>query len=132
MFGMCVPFYPRWWPHYSRERKMLPYFPLPQCFSENPLRIFKRMERAMVFCMIRQGFSLMKNLLSSLESETHWPGIFLFFFLNNLIYLFIFGCTGYLLLHTGFSLVAASRVYCLVLLCGFLTSVASLVAEHRL
>ena len=74
----------------------------------------------------------MKNLLSSLESETHWPEIFLFFFLNNFIYFFSFGCTGYLLLHTGFSLVAASRVYSLVLVCGLLTSVASLVAEHRL
>ena len=85
----------------------------------------------MVFCMIRQGFSLMKNLLSSLESETHWPGIFLFFFLNNLIYLFIFGCTGYLLLHTGFSLVAASRSYSLVVVHRLLIAVASLVGEQR-
>ena len=87
----------------------------------------------MVFCIIQQGFSLMKNLLSSLESETHWPEIFLsFFFLNNFIYFFIFGCTGSLLLHTGSSLVAASRVYSLVLVRRFLTSLASLVAEHRL
>ena len=86
----------------------------------------------MVFCMIRQGFSLMKTLLSSLESETHWLGIFLFFFLNNFIYVFIFGCTVSLFLHAGFSLVAASRVYSLVSVCGLLASAASLVADQRL
>ena len=42
-----------------------------------------------------------------------------FFKINLFIYLFIFGCTGSLLLHTGFSLVAASRGYSSLLCMGF-------------
>ena len=48
-------------------------------------------------------------------------------------YLFIFGCVGYLLLHAGFSLVAASTGYLLlVAVQGLLVAVASLVVEHGL
>ena len=49
-----------------------------------------------------------------------------FFFINLFIYLF--GCLGSSLLCTGFSLVVAS----VVVLCGLLIVVASLVAEHGL
>ena len=46
---------------------------------------------------------------------------------NNFIY-FTFGCAGSSLLH-GLSLVAASRSSSLVVVCGLLIMVASLVAE---
>ena len=52
-----------------------------------------------------------------------------FFFLINL---FIFACTMSSLLPTGFSLVAASGGYSLVVVCVLLIAVASPVAEHRL
>ena len=50
---------------------------------------------------------------------------FLSFFYKFILFLFIFGCIGSLL-----SLVAASGSYSS--LCGLLTAVASLVAEHGL
>ena len=40
-------------------------------------------------------------------------------FLKKFIYLFIFGCVGYLLLHVGFSLVVASGGYCSLQCVGF-------------
>ena len=46
-------------------------------------------------------------------------------------YLFIYGCAGLLLL-CRLSLVAASRGYSLVAVCGLLIAVASLIAEHGL
>ena len=63
---------------------------------------------------------LFKLLTSKLETETKS-----FFFLKiNLFNLFIFGCIGASLLHTGFSLVEVSGGY------FSLRCVASLVAEH--
>ena len=53
------------------------------------------------------------------------------FFLHVYFYLFIFGCAGSSLLH-GLSLVVVSRGYSLVAVCGLLTALASLVAEHGL
>ena len=50
-------------------------------------------------------------------------------FLKTLIY--FFGCFGSLLLHTGFSLVAASGGY-FVAVCRLLSAVFSLVAGHGL
>lgn len=47
------------------------------------------------------------------------------------MYNFIFGCTGSLLLHEGFSLVAAGGDYYLVAVLGLFIAVASCV-EHRL
>ena len=47
-------------------------------------------------------------------------------------FIFIFGCTGSSLLHAGFSLIVTSGGYSPVAVCGFLTEVASSVAEHRL
>ena len=52
------------------------------------------------------------------------------FFLKKIY--FVVGCTGTLLLCAGFSLVAASRGYSLVVVCRFLIDVATLVTEHRL
>ena len=48
------------------------------------------------------------------------------------IYLFIFGYAESSLLHTGFSLVAASSGYSLAAVLGLLVAEASLAAEHRL
>ena len=48
-----------------------------------------------------------------------------------LIILFIFGCAGSLLLH-GLSLAVADQGYSLVVVCGLLIVVASIVVEHRL
>ena len=48
-----------------------------------------------------------------------------------LFYLFIFGCAGSSLLR-GLSLVAVSRGYCLVVMCGLLVAMPSLVVEHGL
>ena len=48
-----------------------------------------------------------------------------------LIILFIFGCAGSLLLH-GLSLAVAGQGYSLVVVCGLLIVVASIVVEHRL
>ena len=53
-------------------------------------------------------------------------------FLKKIIYLFLCSCTGSLLLSVGFPLVASSGGYSLVAERGFLTVVASLVADHRL
>ena len=53
------------------------------------------------------------------------------FFLHVYFYSFIFGCAGSSLLH-GLSLVVVSRGYSLVAVCGLLTALASLVAEHGL
>ena len=47
------------------------------------------------------------------------------------LYLFIVGCTGYSLLQ-GFSVVAESGDYSLVVVPGLLIEVASLIVEHRL
>lgn len=44
--------------------------------------------------------------------------------------LFIYGCAGSLLLH-GLSLVAESKDYSLVVVCGLPIAVASLVTKHR-
>ena len=52
-------------------------------------------------------------------------------FKKNPIYLFIFGCTGSSLLHMGFLWLRQSG-YSLVLACGLLNVMASLVAEHGL
>ena len=53
-------------------------------------------------------------------------------FLKHLfIYLFIFGCTGSRCC-IGFSLVAVSKGYSLVAMCGLLIVMASLVAQHSL
>ena len=48
------------------------------------------------------------------------------------MYVFIFGCAGSSLLSAGFSLTVASGGHYLVLVCGLLTAVASLIVEHRL
>ena len=48
------------------------------------------------------------------------------------IYLFIFGCAGSSFAVCRLSLVAASRGYSLVVVCGLLIVVASVVAEQRL
>jgi len=47
-------------------------------------------------------------------------------------YLFIFGCSGSLLLREGFLLVAMRGAFSLVVVCGLLIAVASLVADHGL
>ena len=46
-----------------------------------------------------------------------------------LLYLFIFGCAGFSLAACSFSLVAESRGYSIVVVCGLLIEVASLVAK---
>ena len=48
--------------------------------------------------------------------------------IEAITYLFIFGCAGSWFLH-GLCLVAASRGYTLVGVCGLLLAVASLVAD---
>ena len=58
-------------------------------------------------------------------------GLILIYILFKKMLLFIFGCAGFSLLF-GFSLVVVSRGYSLVAVLGFLITVASLVAEHRL
>ena len=57
---------------------------------------------------------------------------------NNQLYssllknkLFIYGCTGSLLLHMGFLLIVVSRGYSLVAVHEFLIAEASLVEKHR-
>ena len=54
------------------------------------------------------------------------------FYVLHSTYLFFhfFGCAGSLLLQAGFSLVAASRGYCLVKVCRLLITVAALVVEY--
>ena len=52
-----------------------------------------------------------------------------YLFMSNLV-IFTFGCAESLLLCTGFSLVAASRGYSLLVGHGLLITVASFVAEH--
>ena len=47
------------------------------------------------------------------------------------INLFIYGCTGSLLLHMGFLLIVVSRGYSLVAVHEFLIAEASLVGKHR-
>ena len=49
-----------------------------------------------------------------------------------MLYLFIFGCAGFSLAACSFSLVAESRGYSVVELCGLFTVVAFLVVEHGL
>ena len=51
-----------------------------------------------------------------------------FFFFYNYLFIFIFGCGGPLLLGR-LSLLAMSRGYTLIVVCGLLTLVAFLVAE---
>ena len=46
-------------------------------------------------------------------------------------FLFIYGCTGSLLLHAGFPLVAARKGCSLVAVQGLLVAMASLVVEQR-
>ena len=46
--------------------------------------------------------------------------------------LFIFDCTGSLLLYMGFALVAASRDYSVAVIQGLPTAVASLAGENGL
>ena len=53
-------------------------------------------------------------------------------FLFNLINLFIFGCVGSLLLHTGFLSSCGERGLLFVVVRGLLIVVASLVEKHRL
>ena len=48
------------------------------------------------------------------------------------LFLLFFGCGGSSLLHTGFSLVAASGGYSLAAVLRILIAIASLMAEHRL
>ena len=48
------------------------------------------------------------------------------------LYSFIFGCTGSLVTVHGLSLVAMSMAYSLLVVCGLLTGVTSLVAEPGL
>ena len=57
--------------------------------------------------------------------------VFVFLFFNNFIYLFTFGCTGSLLLHGGLlQLQQVEGGYSLVVVCGLLIAVSSLIAEH--
>ena len=56
--------------------------------------------------------------------------LFSSFFFN--VYLFIFRCSGSLLLCSGFSLIGESRGYSLVVVHRLLIVVGSLVAEHML
>ena len=56
---------------------------------------------------------------------------FLFFVYFNNFYLF-FGCTGSLLMHTSFSLVAVSEGYSVIAVQSLLIAVASLVVKHGL
>ena len=53
------------------------------------------------------------------------------FFFFKKMYLFIFGCAGFLLLHRLFSR-CGKQVYSLVRGCRLLIAVAALVAEHGL
>ena len=48
-----------------------------------------------------------------------------------MFYLFMLGCSGSLIAVYRLSLVAASRCYSLVVVCGLLLAVASLVTEYR-
>ena len=61
-----------------------------------------------------------------INGQCSWKGPLLFFFIH--LFLAVLGlCHG-----TGFSLVAASRDYSLVLVHGLLIAMVSLVAEHWL
>ena len=75
--------------------------------------------------LIKPILSLMTSLAPVYQvdsPEPHWPTF------ESSEHLFIFGCTGSLLLRAGF---AANRGYSVVVL-GLLTVVASLIAGHRL
>ena len=56
---------------------------------------------------------------------------FYYFLFFNLFYSFIFGCVGSLLLRMAFSSCGEWELL-FVAVCGLLTAVASLVAEHGL
>ena len=57
--------------------------------------------------------------------------VFVCLFLNNFIYLFIFGCTGSLLLHGGLlQLQQEEGGYSPAVVCALLTAVPSLIADH--
>ena len=62
-----------------------------------------------------------QHALRNLGSDSSWAILF--------IYLFIFGCVGSSLLRAGFLWLQQAGV---VAVCGLLTAVASLVAEHGL
>ena len=89
----------------------------------------------------KEGLSL-RNSIFSEESGLHQTrrsagelSVGKFIFLRILFFrrvLLIFGCVGFSLLFEGFSLVAVSRGYSLVVMCGLLISVASLLVGHRL
>ena len=51
---------------------------------------------------------------------------------ETLFYVFIFGCDGASLLHSGFSLIAVSRGHSVAVMCRLFTVVASLVVKHQL
>ena len=75
-----------------------------------------------VFCIGRQ----ILNHCATREAQKIWT----FFFFNEFIYLFIFGCIGSSLLRSGFSLSSCSKQGLLfVAVHGLLIAMASLVAE---
>ena len=51
---------------------------------------------------------------------------------ETLFYVFIFGCDGASLLHSGFSLTAVSRGHSVAAMCRLFTVVASHVVKHQL
>ena len=53
-----------------------------------------------------------------------------FFFFILCLFIFIFDCSGSSLLHTGISLVAASKGSSLAAVCGLLIAVASQLIKH--
>ena len=58
--------------------------------------------------------------------------VIMFYFFFKLICLFIFGCTGSLLLPVGFLSSSGKQAVLLVVVHGLLIAKASVVAEHRL
>ena len=57
--------------------------------------------------------------------------LFVCFLIILFIYLFIFGCTGFLLLHGGLlQLQQTEGGYSLAVVCELLTAVSSLIADH--
>ena len=77
--------------------------------------------------------------VANLEAETpHLKNLYCQLFLKPIlfiylkIFIYLLGCAGSWLLPVGFSLITASGSYSLVAGLWLLTSVASLVAEHRL
>ena len=72
-----------------------------------------------------EGFSL----LGLARVEEGWR----FFFFNKVIlFLFIFGCIGSLLLHVGFLSSCGEQGLLFLVVCRLLIVVASLVVEHRI